>query len=443
MVGEKRKLSHTLYPEAKRPKHTSEDKEDEYEDVPVDAVGVQDNILTQLHGFERDNRIKFQDNGHRYYIDWENNGKFTSKHSMSVTTVLGAFKAPFQKDIRIKKMVNGSSWPRKEYVWTFQSLSDLYCPSLPSTCHKAIQRFLPETKDGRIGRTRQPIWGIRYDPEDVADEWERRGLKARQEGTRFHAILENFGLEYFKLSLSVAHYLKNPPLSSPPKPDYLSDIQKQVIQIAEECISSIDKRYIAPFIQYLSFLNDHGYKYELYKFEHMMFTDNETRIVGSADLITVDLDKMQQAGNQSDVLYLVIFDYKLSKKLKGKAANGGFGFCRRPLNHLRSSTKINYQLQLSLYAVILETHYKNARWRGQVYSRIEVTGVALLAMHETFTQYYLHQLTVLRDEVDKILEFRKESLRRRRASMPEIQPFDPNGYRFTCPDKKFSIFASI
>ena len=71
--------------------------------------------LSLLHGHERDQHLKFEDAGHRYF--WKNESV-----DMSVTGLLRLFTAAFKEKDVIDSMRQGNNWPRAAYVKPYASL---------------------------------------------------------------------------------------------------------------------------------------------------------------------------------------------------------------------------------------------------------------------------------------------------------------------------------
>tara|TARA_B100000575_G_C23083410_1_gene624265 strand:+ start:83 stop:970 length:888 start_codon:yes stop_codon:yes gene_type:complete len=102
-------------------------------------------FLKNLNPYERDNRIRFEDEGHRYYLDGVLNSK--SDGWVSCTSLVHDLFPVFNKDLIIKRMMSGKNW-----------------------------------KEGH------KYWGMTK--EQIIKQWDDAGLESRELGTKMHLMIE-------------------------------------------------------------------------------------------------------------------------------------------------------------------------------------------------------------------------------------------------------------
>lgn len=103
---------------------------------------MEEDPLAIFNKHPRDERIRFQDEGHAYFIDGQT-GEYTS-----VTTVIHDFFPVFDADEAILKMTKSRRWPNN------------------------------------------PLFG--KTPDEIKDIWARNGKDASDQGTRLHETIEDF-----------------------------------------------------------------------------------------------------------------------------------------------------------------------------------------------------------------------------------------------------------
>ena len=96
----------------------------------------------------KDDRIRFFTEGHRYEVDFKNDGSFSSDDILSVTTILKLFFPEFNKDAVIAKMMANKNFEKN---------------------HKDL-----------IGLT----------PDQIKDKWSSAGTESQQMGSRLHEEIE-------------------------------------------------------------------------------------------------------------------------------------------------------------------------------------------------------------------------------------------------------------
>ena len=113
--------------------------------------------LAELHAHSRDDRIKFDEDGHRYSIRIDHNHTYIPIEC-SVTTYIQRYKEPFEEDEVIKRMLNNSS------MWV--ETRPEYCISCPDGTLR------PMTRD------------------EIKNEWEVNRTNAANNGTYMHHLCE-------------------------------------------------------------------------------------------------------------------------------------------------------------------------------------------------------------------------------------------------------------
>ena len=105
-------------------------------------------LLQRKHPHPKDRLIKFYSDGHRYEIDFKNNGSYESSNVMSVTTMVRCFFPEFDSDEVIKTMMSNKNFEKY---------------------HKDL-----------VGLT----------AEQIKEKWSKNGEESRNMGTQLHAQIE-------------------------------------------------------------------------------------------------------------------------------------------------------------------------------------------------------------------------------------------------------------
>lgn len=117
-----------------------------------------------------------------------------------------------------------------------------------------------------------------------------------------------------------------------------------------------------------------------YRTEFRMFTDEFSKVCGTADLLAVSVNHPSPL-NSDETLYLHLIDWKFSKEIK---YNNKY---QKGLNILKDMDDCNfnhYVLQQNLYKYILETHYFNWSFRGEIYKYINIVDMRLAVFHQNY-----------------------------------------------------------
>lgn len=433
---------------AKRQKQQREKREEEEEkentetkyrkgvtldELPDDVRdNVQHNILTELHGFPRDNRIRFQEHPHRYFVDWENDGKYSVGKSMSVSRLLSSFTTSFDNskaETKRKKMEITQQWEKK-YTWLLHEYMHNQAPLFPRKMCSDLQKFLGVNIIGSgPGRKRNPTFAIPFTIDEIMTTWSNTGRIARDNGTEFHAIAESFCLRYANLAHNVQSYLHDEKC--------VSLVRDELVKLATFCFEKAGPKFAIPLLQYFRFFAEQGPKHDIYMLETRMFADTTTYITGSPDAVWVDLAAMEEriSNNDTSELLVKVIDNKLTEKLN-KPEFYGYNNMLYPFTRYRDGKLRMYFMQTGLYSYMLENFYANARWRGKVYDRIKVVDNIIIAVHPKYTNYRAYHYTkdgrgsgefYCRNDIIKIIKIREESVKRRKNHQPDVFPFNPRG----------------
>lgn len=152
--------------------------------------------------------------------------------------------------------------------------------------------------------------------------------------------------------------------------------------------------------------------------EMKMYSDRQYRLVGTLDLVCVDLKELEKRLNENDCdssrvrLPLVLFDHKFSKKIHLKSFQNktGFGLC----GDIPATNYHKYSLAMHLYRWMLETFYGNVMFRDQVFPGVDIMSMFLDVFHETHADFELYNVPLkgfVRDVFEKMLLQRKEDVR--------------------------------
>lgn len=93
---------------------------------------------------------------------------------------------------------------------------------------------------------------------------------------------------------------------------------------------------------------------------------------------------------------LVLVDYKTNSYLSGYNKKAYKKAMKVPLQHLNDDALHHYYIQLSIYRFLLEK-----------YTGLEVSEMFIVYMSENIDNYEIIEIPYLKDEVEKILEWRK------------------------------------
>ena len=246
-------------------------------------------MLDDKNSHSRDKRIKFDIENHIYSVD-------EKKNYISVTQLISNFFPRFDKDY----------WANKESIKT--------------------------------GITK----------EEIIQEWEKKGRKARKAGTNMHLQIENYynDIEYEK--------------------------DTEILKFLE-----FEKKYIKD-------------KYKPYRTEWQIF-DEDSFLAG-----TVDMVYEKKEGE------LFIFDWKRSKNIIKKDGTidnkNPFENGKKGLSHLSSTDYNKYTLQQNIYKYILEKNYNK-----------KISSMNLLILHPNYLTFHIVQLNEMKDETEYLIQKSKKN----------------------------------
>ena len=268
-------------------------------------VAVSPSLLVELHPHERDRLLRFEDEGHVYFI----NGK---QSLGSVTALIHSFCEEFVATRVISRMCAGPNWPRPGYLRekvNASTVSKLYARAATRPLASAL--VASERDEERIcelakcallvPEARSDISEITMSAEQIRDKWDAHRCMAASKGTYMH--------QQFELWLN--RYVVN--------------------EHTEE---------MGMFLRFVDTLEG----LTAYRTEWAIYADEE-RLAGSIDFVAQD-----QAGN------LVLFDWKRTAKIVEKFDNKWRSMFT-PLSHLPDCSGVHYRLQLNMYKLILEKYY--------------------------------------------------------------------------------------
>lgn len=287
--------------------------------------------------------IKFNKDNHTY----TNQGELYT----SVTKLIGKFKNPFNRD----------HWS------TYKALERLFPPKLWKETKKgwdvsktdfiahASTKFLKE-----LGSAQDLNIAI----DTILKEWKGENQKAIQRGNHYHLAKEK---QSYKQGYEISPF--------DGKKYYIDQETIKLINPSLSLEEQIDADHKEGLVYDLFLLPD-GYYPEL------LIWNNEYKLAGQADRVFIKTKRKHR--------YISIDDYKSNKKIKTKSiynkAKRGYMMMKPPLNHLMDCNHTHYNLQISLYAWMLEQFgYK----------------VDNLAFHHFNTMY---QLKYLKKEIKTILK---------------------------------------
>jgi len=81
-------------------------------------------------------------------------------------------------------------------------------------------------------------------------------------------------------------------------------------------------------------------------------------------------------------LFITIFDWKNTKKLREFAKERGYGPCK----YLMNCNYQHYSIQQNIYKYLFETYYKNWTFNGHFYNNVKVERMALVIVHDNLTK---------------------------------------------------------
>ena len=280
--------------------------------------------LWQQNPHPRDEHIFMHEGRHKYYVNWHGDGKYSSRDVVSASGFASTYFSKFDA-----VAISARLAPRR---------------------------------------------GCR--PEDLRAEWDR----ARDEGTRNHAVLE--------------HYFNGDPIPSDME---TWPVFQQFDQFVQE--------YIRP----------RGL--EQCRVEWQLFSGPDLRLVGTVDLVCALPDEQQSAW--PDKLKVVLLDHKFSKGIRKTGFGGKMG--TGPCKGLPDCNYSKYSLAMRLYRYLLETTLSNVTFKGRTYKGIEVVAMGLDVFHASHddNRYKFYEVP-LNDPVFETAFAQMLQLRRQQVMMQRL-----------------------
>jgi hypothetical protein len=206
--------------------------------------------------------------------------------------------------------------------------------------------------------------------EEIKKSWEENRERCSRQGTFFHRLFEN-ACNGYDLSISKFNHL-------------------------------------LPVKQYLKWRREFfDSRFEEFRTELRMYSQEDLRIVGTADLIAVRKNHPPPTQTKG-VLYLSIFDWKNSKKLEMKSKEKGFGPCK----HLDSCNFIKYSIQQNLYKYLLEHYYSSWIYNDKSYTSVKVECMKLIIVHDNHVDQQAHMVDVpeMTPLIEELIQLRRQEL---------------------------------
>jgi ATP-dependent exoDNAse (exonuclease V) beta subunit len=285
---------------------------------------------------KQNGNVKYCDESHTY---WDDNGKY-----ISVTTLIGEFCQPFDK----------------EFWSAYKALEKV----LSKDEFKMEKKVMLDTKKIDLKYLMDMYGFSELDfnkaQQDILDEWQKKNRDACERGTKIHADMEamfttkkqtelkKFGLGG-KFAVNTNETLMNNNLE-------ILDIEKGV------------------FPEYLVYRNS---------------DDGKFKLAGQIDLLIKD-------GND-----IIIADYKTNEKLDDKSffdsKTKKNAMMKYPLNNLMDCNKVHYALQLSTYAWMLQ----------QINPKFNIKKLILIH-HDHNGNVTEHEVNYMKDEVVRMCKWYKK-----------------------------------
>lgn len=168
---------------------------------------------------------------------------------------------------------------------------------------------------------------------------------------------------------------------------------------------------------------------EPFRSEWFIFTDDETRICGSLDMLFVNTmimetlwQQVEFGANAPDTLHVCLYDWKVAKNIS-KFMPGG-KYAKGPCSGYSDTNYYQYALQLNTYKYIMENFCGNVVWKGKTYKNIHVDVMALVQLYNTQRKYKRIPVGNMQKTVKAMMEMRRESLALQRRGEPGLWPFD-------------------
>lgn len=202
------------------------------------------------------------------------------------------------------------------------------------------------------------------EPNEIKDGWFQEGRKASQKGTMYHKYIEDFynGINF-------------------------DEEQQQIKEIQQ-------------FIDWENLRKERGW--EVYRTEWRLFSDENYRLAGTADLLLAD-----SVQNEPDTLRLILADHKFSKEIKlSNKYQKGTG----PCSELDDTNYSHYSIAMNAYKWMLENFYHNVMYKGKFYKNIRVVQMYLDVYHNTYPGFKEYPINDIKEVLLPMLETRRSRI---------------------------------
>ncbi|CAE7650574.1 unnamed protein product [Symbiodinium sp. CCMP2592] len=326
--------------------------------------------LANLNPHETDARLRFQTEGHAYYIDGEK----------IVTSLIHEYAAEFDAWQAVQNMKAGKNWPRREYA-----VSDIQVDVIllklvdaPGSARERLTEVLQhqpmdiESLCAELARFREELsnWDdivqeIMLQDNEIVDFWKKKSFHACNAGTWMHSMLE--------------HMMNGS--------DILPGTMTKELSMA---------------VDFLRELHDEMPGLVAYRSEWTIYAGREN-LAGSIDLVLFDT---------SDEKFVLI-DWKRSEKLQQKYNSYG-KFMMEPLQDIPDCQGEHYRLQLNIYKWILESYY----------SKKVKSMKVVCAYPNSCNEAFVDDVPDLTSAVDRLMKHRRAHVQAKRTAcdfsqMPE------------------------
>ena len=285
---------------------------------------------------KQNGNVKYCDESHTY---WDDNGKF-----ISVTTLIGQFCQPFNKDF-------WSAYKALEKLLTKEQFKFEKSKLLSSK--KIDVEYFKDTYDFTDD-------AFNAAQQDILDEWQKSNIEACERGSKIHAELEHLytskkETDLIKFGLGGKFQVNT----------------NKTLEDNNLNLLNVDKGVFPEYLIY------------------RISDDGEFKLAGQIDLLIKD-------GND-----IYIIDYKTNKKIDEKSffdsGTKKHTMMKYPLNNLMDCNKVHYALQLSTYAWMIQ----------KLNPEFNIKGLKLIHYDHNNVKTE-HDLNYLKDEVIRMCSWHKK-----------------------------------
>lgn len=313
--------------------------------------------LARINAIPRDTNIEFTEYGHKYTINTDKNGKYTS-----VTTWCHSHFPKFDADEVIKCMMSGKNWNPENKYWNMT-------------------------------------------PVQIKTEWNQNGANAAKAGTSMHNCIERFMNQPKQIQFlreTIVHKMvtrsrsKSPPQATqatqaiePPRvaathEELLCNYLAREFELLEETGGEEQLQKINAsneWTYFLKFVTDYP-RLKPYRTEWMIY-DEELKLAGSIDMVYENSDGT-----------LSIYDWKRVKEI-AKTNSFNKHALTECINYVPDTNFWHYSLQLNTYKGILERNYNKI-----------VKELFLVRLYPEASGYELVKVPIMTEMMGQLFELR-------------------------------------